>query len=79
MGTCRFILSAEPSDSVCSVPESVVRKLLAAWADPKPDELVSFFDDGAVWVDGRRGLADVKTDFGFARHDLGRAPAPGSR
>jgi limonene-1,2-epoxide hydrolase len=37
-------------------PESVVRKFLAAWTDPKPDELVSFFDDGAVWVDGGRGV-----------------------
>ena len=37
-------------------PESVVRKFLAAWADPKPDELGSFFDDDAVWVDGPRGV-----------------------
>jgi uncharacterized protein (TIGR02246 family) len=37
-------------------PESMVGKFLAAWADPKADELVSFFDDGAVWVDGRRGV-----------------------
>jgi limonene-1,2-epoxide hydrolase len=37
-------------------PESVVRKFLAAWADPKLDELVSFFNDGAVLVDGPRGV-----------------------
>ena len=37
-------------------PELVVRKFLAAWADPKPDELGSFFDDDAVWVDGPRGV-----------------------
>jgi uncharacterized protein (TIGR02246 family) len=37
-------------------PESVVRKFFAAWADPKPDELASFFDDSAVWVDGPQGV-----------------------
>lgn len=44
-------------------PESVVRKFLAAWADPKADELATFFADDAVWVDGpqgvRRGAAAV--------------------
>jgi len=29
-------------------PESVVRKFLAAWADPKADELANFFADDAV-------------------------------
>jgi hypothetical protein len=33
-------------------PESVVRRFFAAWADPKPDELGSFFHEDAVWVDG---------------------------
>jgi len=32
--------------------ESVVRKFLPAWADPKTDELANFFADDAVWVDG---------------------------
>jgi limonene-1,2-epoxide hydrolase len=36
--------------------ESVVRKFLAAWADPKLDELAMFFDDAAVWIDGPRGV-----------------------
>ena len=38
-------------------PESVVRKVLAAWEGPaKVDELVSFFGDDTVWVDGPRGV-----------------------
>jgi limonene-1,2-epoxide hydrolase len=37
-------------------PESVVRGFLAAWADPKADELTEFFDDEAVWVDGAQGV-----------------------
>jgi limonene-1,2-epoxide hydrolase len=37
-------------------PESVVRTFLATWADPKLHELVSFFDDGAVFIDGPRGV-----------------------
>jgi|SRR5271166_170342 len=37
-------------------PESVVRKFFAAWADPEPDELSSFFHDDAVWVDGPQGV-----------------------
>jgi uncharacterized protein (TIGR02246 family) len=37
-------------------PESVVRKFLAAWTDPKADELANFFDDDAVWVDGPQGV-----------------------
>ena len=37
-------------------PESLVRKYLAAWADPKPDELGSFFRENAVWVDGPQGV-----------------------
>ena len=37
-------------------PESLVRKYLAAWADPKPDELGSFFREDAVWVDGPQGV-----------------------
>ena len=37
-------------------PESVVRKFLAAWADPKLDELVGFFSDDAVFIDGPRGV-----------------------
>ncbi|CAM3209005.1 hypothetical protein BST27_21210 [Mycobacterium intermedium] len=37
-------------------PESLVRNFLAAWVDPKPEELGSFFDNGAVWVDGPQGV-----------------------
>ena len=37
-------------------PESVVRKFLAAWADPKADALATFFADDAVWVDGPQGV-----------------------
>jgi limonene-1,2-epoxide hydrolase len=37
-------------------PESVVRKFLAAFADPKLNELVGFFSDGAVFIDGPRGV-----------------------
>jgi limonene-1,2-epoxide hydrolase len=37
-------------------PESVVRGFLASWADPKLDEVVSFFADDAVFVDGPRGV-----------------------
>jgi limonene-1,2-epoxide hydrolase len=37
-------------------PASVVRKFLAAWADPKLDELVGFFSDDAVFIDGPRGV-----------------------
>ncbi len=47
-------------------PESVVRRFFAAWADPKPDELRSFFHDAAVWVDGpqgvRRGADAIKSE-----------------
>jgi uncharacterized protein (TIGR02246 family) len=37
-------------------PESVVRTFLAAWTDPKADELATFFDEDAVWVDGPQGV-----------------------
>jgi hypothetical protein len=47
-------------------PEFLVRKFFAAWANPKPDELGSFFSDTAVWVDGpqgvRRGADAIKTE-----------------
>jgi limonene-1,2-epoxide hydrolase len=47
-------------------PESLVRKFFAAWADPRPDELDSFFHDAAVWVDGpqgvRRGAEAIKSE-----------------
>jgi limonene-1,2-epoxide hydrolase len=47
-------------------PESLVRRFFAAWADPKPDELGSFFHDAAVWVDGpqgvRRGAEAIKSE-----------------
>ena len=37
-------------------PEAVVRKFLAAFAEPNVDELVSFFSDDAVFLDGPRGV-----------------------
>jgi limonene-1,2-epoxide hydrolase len=41
---------------VSDSPESVVRKFLEAWTDPKADELRRFLNDDAVWVDGPRGV-----------------------
>jgi limonene-1,2-epoxide hydrolase len=37
-------------------PESVVRRLLAAWSDPKPEQLTKLFAEDAVWVDGPNGV-----------------------
>ena len=36
--------------------ESVVRKFLAAFTDRNVDELVAFFSDDAVFIDGPRGV-----------------------
>jgi limonene-1,2-epoxide hydrolase len=70
-------------------PESVVRKFLAAWADPKLDELVGFFSDDAVFIDGPRGvhrgieairseLADaISTGFGGVKMDVNSLVAQG--
>jgi limonene-1,2-epoxide hydrolase len=41
---------------VSGSPESVVRQFLAAWSDPRADELASFLNDEAVWVDGPQGV-----------------------
>jgi limonene-1,2-epoxide hydrolase len=41
---------------VSDSPESVVRRFFTAWSDPKPDELGSFFNDSAQWVDGPQGV-----------------------
>ena len=35
--------------------ESVVRKFLAAFTDRNVDELIGFFSDDAVFIDGPRG------------------------
>lgn len=47
-------------------PESVVRRFFAAWTHPDPDELGTFFDSDAVWVDGpqgvRRGVAAITAE-----------------
>ena len=47
-------------------PESVVHRFFAAWVDPVPDELGSFFAPDAVWVDGpqgvRRGVDAIKVE-----------------
>ncbi len=37
-------------------PESVVRRFLSASVDPTVEELVGFFSDDAVWIDGPRGV-----------------------
>ena len=70
-------------------PESVVRKFLAAWADPKLDELVGFFSDDAVFIDGPRGVhrgidairseldAEISMDFGGAKIDVNSLVAQG--
>jgi limonene-1,2-epoxide hydrolase len=48
-------------------PESVVRSFLASWADPKLDEVVGFFSDDAVFIDGprgvHRGLSAIRSHF----------------
>jgi limonene-1,2-epoxide hydrolase len=41
---------------VTDSPESVVRRFFAAWSNPKPEELGSFFIDEAQWVDGPQGV-----------------------
>jgi limonene-1,2-epoxide hydrolase len=63
-------------------PESVVRNFLAAWAQPRLDELVGFFSDDAVFIDGPRGVhrgidairseldAEISMDFGGAKIDV---------
>jgi limonene-1,2-epoxide hydrolase len=37
-------------------PESVVRRFLSASVDPTVEDLVGFFSDDAVWIDGPRGV-----------------------
>ncbi|MDT5258455.1 MAG: limonene,2-epoxide hydrolase [Mycobacterium sp.] len=70
-------------------PESVVRKFLAAWANPKPDELVGFFSDDAVFIDGPRGVHrgidairseledEISMGFGGAKIDVNSLVAQG--
>ena len=47
-------------------PEMVVRRFLAAFADPKLDELVGFFGDDAVFIDGprrvHRGVGAIRSE-----------------
>ena len=70
-------------------PESVVRNFLAAWAQPRLDELVGFFSDDAVFIDGPRGVhrgidairseldAEISMDFGGAKIDVNSLVAQG--
>jgi limonene-1,2-epoxide hydrolase len=70
-------------------PESVVRKFLTAWADPKLDELAGFFSADAVFIDGPRGVhrgidairseldAEISMDFGGAKIDVNALVAQG--
>jgi limonene-1,2-epoxide hydrolase len=39
-----------------SESESIVRRFLAEWGQPRPDVLASFLSDDAVWVDGPQGV-----------------------
>lgn len=47
-------------------PEAVVRRFFAAWAQPRADELGSFFAENAEWHDGpqgvRRGAAAIRDE-----------------
>jgi|SRR5271166_3053483 len=58
-------------------PEGVVRRFFAAWADPQPEELGSFFRADAVWVDGpqgvRRGLDAIKSELASQLDAVGGA------
>ena len=70
-------------------PESVVRNFLAAWAHPNLDELVSFFSDDAVFIDGPRGVhhgvdairseldEEIAMGFGGAKIDINSLVAQG--
>jgi limonene-1,2-epoxide hydrolase len=70
-------------------PESVVRNFLAAWAQPKLDELVGFFSDEALFIDGPRGVhrgvdairseldAEISMGFGGAKIDVNSPVADG--
>lgn len=69
--------------------ESVVRKFLAAWVQPGLDELVGFFSDDALFIDGPRGVhrgidairseldAEISMDFGGAKIDVNSLVAQG--
>ena len=37
-------------------PETIVRRFLAAWAEPDATVLASFLGEDAVWVDGPQGV-----------------------
>lgn len=58
-------------------PEALVRKFFAAWADPKPEELGSFFCADAIWVDGpqgvRRGSDAIKSELASQLEVVGGA------
>ncbi len=70
-------------------PESVVRNFIAAWAQPKLDELVGFFSDEALFIDGPRGVhrgvdairseldAEISMGFGGAKIDVNSPVADG--
>lgn len=53
---------------VSNSPESIIRAFLASWVKSDVDEVASFFDTNAVWVDGQRGVHhgvdDIKAAFG---------------
>jgi limonene-1,2-epoxide hydrolase len=59
--------NVETATKMTDSPESVVRKFFATWADPKPDQLISFFNDDAVFIDGprgvHRGVDAIKSEF----------------
>jgi len=53
---------------VSDSPELVVRNFLACWVKSDIEEIASFFDNDAVYVDGpngtHRGLKDIKATLG---------------
>jgi limonene-1,2-epoxide hydrolase len=59
--------NVETATKMTDSPESVVRKFFATWADPKADQLISFFNDDAVFIDGprgvHRGVDAIKSEF----------------
>jgi limonene-1,2-epoxide hydrolase len=58
-------------------PELVVRRFFAAWAEPNADELGSFFQRDAVWIDGpqgeRRGADAIKSELAAQLKAVGGA------
>jgi len=54
---------------VSETPESVVRRFLAGWETPNPDELTAFFAEDGVFTDGPtgeyRGVEAIRDQFQY--------------